>query len=167
MYALWLTPDVDFEKKISEIMHGLAAEYNGPVFEPHITLLGKITSAKDGLEKATQELAGLIPCMSVENTGISATQQYFKSLFLDISQSETLHQAFILAAQRFEYEKSYDFTPHLSLLYGNQTAEEKQLIKARIGDNIQHNFKLECLKLVSAFGTVGEWEIVKSARLSA
>lgn len=39
-YSIWLIPDGEVYKTVSSIIQNIAKEYGGPLFEPHITLLG-------------------------------------------------------------------------------------------------------------------------------
>ncbi|CAN1847299.1 Cyclic phosphodiesterase [Linum perenne] len=83
-------------------MDGLRSEYGGPVSQPHITLVG----------------------------AISLTEQEAISKFRSASQgvkayTATAEEASSHCSGHFGYKRSIPYMPHLSLLYGDLTEEEK------------------------------------------
>lgn len=59
-YSLWLKVPGQIGDKLSREIASQAAEYNAPLFEPHVTLLGGIGGDQDTVLQASRELAGQI-----------------------------------------------------------------------------------------------------------
>lgn len=58
-YSLWLKPpDGPTCSKLAQEIAAQAKEYSGPLFEPHVTLLGGIDGEEDAVLEKARSLAG-------------------------------------------------------------------------------------------------------------
>ena len=55
-HTLWLMPTGESYKRFSNLIKKLAKQYNAPVFEPHITLLGDFKQPLDECIKLIQQV---------------------------------------------------------------------------------------------------------------
>lgn len=55
-YSLWLMPTGEAYGKFSNLIKRLAKEYNAPVFEPHVTLIGDLMGSENGVLKKVEQL---------------------------------------------------------------------------------------------------------------
>ena len=162
MYALWLTPDAENRQLLSKHIGQFSEKYQSSQFEPHITLLGKITGDETELIRSAQSLANDLRCIDVNARHLDTDDIFYKRLFLKIEPSVRLDQAYQQASRLFELSDEYQWLPHLSLLYSEQTISEKDLLS--LGE---FDLKLNCLQLISAFGLPEEWKILLSIDLGS
>lgn len=60
VYSVWAIPPDDVAVRLKKLMEGLQAEFGGPQFEPHITVVGAISlTSDDALDKFTFACQGL------------------------------------------------------------------------------------------------------------
>jgi hypothetical protein len=60
VYSVWAIPPEDVGARLKRLMAGLASEFGGPQFEPHITVVGAIgLTEQDALEKFHSACDGL------------------------------------------------------------------------------------------------------------
>ena len=160
MYALWLMPDETNHKALSKLIRQLSEQYHSPLFEPHITLLGKISGDETVLKDSVQTLATQLSCIQISAGRPGTENTFYKRLFLETEPSEQLDHANQLAGKAFKLEGEYTWSPHLSLLYSNQSIRDKDL--SHYGG---FNLKLNSLQLISAFGLPEDWRVLMSIDL--
>lgn len=81
-HTLWLKPTGSAYQRFSGLIKKLAAEYQAPVFEPHVTLLGEIMlPAEECLQKA-KELVSEEKSFIINLTEIGCQDVYFRALFI-------------------------------------------------------------------------------------
>ncbi|XP_024028563.1 cyclic phosphodiesterase isoform X2 [Morus notabilis] len=60
VYSVWAIPPDEVGARLRKLMEGLRAEFNGPQFEPHITVVGAIRlTPDDALAKFRSACEGL------------------------------------------------------------------------------------------------------------
>lgn len=60
VYSVWAIPPDDVAARLKKLMEGLRAEFGGPQFEPHITVVGAISlTADDAVAKFRSACEGL------------------------------------------------------------------------------------------------------------
>ncbi|GFY87118.1 hypothetical protein Acr_05g0007570 [Actinidia rufa] len=47
MYLVWAIPPEDVRERLKRLMSGLRSEFDGPKFEPHITVVGAISLTEE------------------------------------------------------------------------------------------------------------------------
>jgi len=135
----------------------LAGKLGSPIFEPHVTLVGGITGAREPLIAATQDIAKSIGNIEAEFDGISGLDEYFKSIFVRIKKTRMMQLANEVAKRRLGWETSKDYMPHMSLAYSDADASKKQELMAAI-PAFSGVCKFVRLDLYSTTGNVGEWK---------
>ncbi|KAJ7968801.1 cyclic phosphodiesterase-like [Quillaja saponaria] len=104
VYSVWALPPEDVGERVKKLMEGLRSEFGGPQFEPHITVVGAITlTADDALNKFDQRCVYLLVHPTVEVVETSAH-----------------------CSSHLGYRNSTPYMPHLSILYGDLTDDEKK-----------------------------------------
>lgn len=60
VYSVWAIPPEDVSERLRKLMIDLRSEFNGPKFEPHITIVGAIElTPDDALNKLRSACGGL------------------------------------------------------------------------------------------------------------
>ncbi len=168
MYALWLTPDKASNETLSALIKTLSNKFSSPVFEPHVTLLGKIRSINNSdsdLEKNTLALAKQLTPIKVSSSRVDCEDTFYKSLFLEIDHSKALNQANRMAEKMFELDDDFQWKPHLSLLYGEQSKQDKEKAIDNFLPHKAFHMELNTLQLIYGFGLPEEWRVIMSIDL--
>lgn len=142
LYVLWLVPSANTSKPLQKIINDLSKKYHSPVFEPHITLLGNISCDLETMIQRTKILVSKLKPFSISLGEISFGTTYFKSVFIKVKINEALMNVNLIAKEIFKVENK-NFMPHLSLVYSNNTVDERKNIISKITLSKDINFKIE------------------------
>src|SRR3972149_1366255 len=88
--SLWLMPSGKIYKRFSNLIKKLAKEYDDPVFEPHITLLGEFTDSLEVSAKGANELVSGQKPFTVNLEEIDYQAFYFRTLFVKAKKTQPL-----------------------------------------------------------------------------
>ncbi len=131
LYSLWIIPSHDTKKRLKKVIIDLSKKYDGPVFEPHMTLLGNINSEELECIKKTKVLASQIKPFTVSFSEISFSTTYFQSVFLRIKSSAELMEANLKAKKTYNFKNDV-FMPHISLVYADVDMKTRERISNQI-----------------------------------
>ncbi len=162
-YSLWLRPfgEVGFELK--QQIKALSRNYNSPLFYPHVTLLGGLELHEAKLIQLTDTLAHSLEPFTIYLQKAGARGRYFQSLFVRVKKSEPLMSAHHIAKELFDSNEGENYFPHLSLMYGEQTAEEKNKLLNVMGRSFNMQFDVHSVLLIKTGGEVSNWEKIRNA----
>jgi len=117
LFAVWLTPNDEDTDYLSSIIKNLSEKYDAPEFFPHITLYGLVDVALSIVEDAVRySIENLSPFL-VKNSSISYSDNFWKSIFINIELNHQLKVINSRLAQRLSKYSVYEFIPHISLIY--------------------------------------------------
>lgn len=159
-YALWLKPDSAAEQQFQAVINQLASSYHGPHFTPHMTLLGRLFGEETDLIAKTGSLATRLNEFAARVTGFAGAPYYFRCFFAPLASSPELRHAVDEASSQFQSSAGSDFSPHISLLYGQLHRDEKKQIPGKIGDAVPRSIKFDRLQLIRMSLSVSAWEVV-------
>lgn len=157
LYSLWIIPSPDTKKRLKKIIIDLSKKYDGPVFEPHMTLLGNIHSEESECVKNTKVLASQIKPFTVSFGDISFSTTYFQSVFLRIKSSAKLMEVNLKAKKLFNIKNNV-FMPHISLLYGDHEMKIREKISSRIHLPTNLSFKVNQIVVTPSTPNPSEWK---------
>lgn len=165
-HSLWLMPIGKAYDKLSGLIKRLAKEYNAPLFEPHVTLLGEAMQSEDDVLKRAEQLASGQNPFPIKLNIVDYQDFYFRTLFVRAEKTDPLQALHDRAKEVFEMQDIPDYMPHLSLMYGNfPQAVKEQIIKA-IGRNQATEFTVNSVHLFKTDGEVNVWHKVKESPFS-
>ena len=148
-YHLWLKPAGDVFEELAATIRDLAGELNGPVFEPHVTLLSLKGTDKELHVRATTDAAGRLEPIPIAFTGLSHGTEYFKCLFATVQETSQVLNAHAVARDVCDgIDAAY--LPHLSLLYGHYPGELKSQIVERLRHRLPGPFVAKAIHLIRA-----------------
>ena len=165
-YSLFLMPHGGLAQELERLIAKLARQYDAPIFEPHITLLGGLSGRQSELTTQTQALACELKPFEITLTDAAYLDEYFRCLFIDVAPSEEITAAHALAKQLFGGSVDRVFRPHLSLLYANLEAQRKEKILDHIGRRFERSFLAERVALYCIEGPPPDWYCVKGLPLT-
>ncbi|XP_021764214.1 cyclic phosphodiesterase-like [Chenopodium quinoa] len=124
-YAVWATPSKDAKIRLKKLMSGLRSKFGGPKFDPHLTVVGPISlTGKDATEKFRAACRGLkvYPAQAQE---ISTGNSFWQSVYLRLDATPEVLGISSHFDEHFGNTRTTPYLPHMSLLYGDLTDEEK------------------------------------------
>jgi 2'-5' RNA ligase len=168
--AYWLIPSEPAHGFFQRIINDLARRYDGPVFEPHVTIhvgADRADAAKNALGDAAREckLIGLTPL------GIDQSDEFIKTLFVQFAMSAELRKINDMIRAAANDSSQYELNPHVSLLYKNLEAPARRELAASINvplfevtfDAIK---AVRCVSPTESGADVEAWHVVAAASLS-
>lgn len=147
-YHLWLNPSRHASDQFADVIQQLALELKAPIFEPHITLLGNLKGSEAEHVARSTELARCLSPFPIALSGPTFGEDYFQCVFLVVEMTAPLLHAYALARQIFHQEESGRYRPHISLLYGRYSENEKRDIIARLPATLCLSFEVSHLSLI-------------------
>ncbi|KAG9010492.1 hypothetical protein FRB94_010257 [Tulasnella sp. JGI-2019a] len=195
--TIWLVPPEGPFKPLEALIAEIASKHSSPVFQPHITLLAlpsdsPITS--DAILPPLSELPATIP---ITFNKVCAGQSYFQSVLveLEIKDGSTLDELYKATLKKNEgLVKGEDasselggrflrpFYPHLSLYYGEVSAEVRSaIIKGLVDEGkvqpagvhspltivgVEGGFQVTDIWVVKCDGPTRDWQVLEKIKLS-
>jgi hypothetical protein len=132
VYSISLVADGETQQKLFEVVATLGKEFEGPGFDPHITVVPDITGNYDDLnQKVSLALRTIHYPLKITFKGPIMGKEFYRCVYMlgDIAPEMTE----LYRVVREPYKMALDFYPHLSLFYGeiDQVKTEKVAQKAR------------------------------------
>ena len=160
-YSLWLMPERNTKTYsfLDQLIRNLAARYQTPIFNSHITLLGGINDNEQNVREKTQLLAEKLTPYEIQLDEIGTNKTYFQILFYKIKPTHSALNANDIARKVFGINKEKYF-PHLSLAYGDLTSEQVFVLKQIVTQYNQISeicFEIKTIELWRTEGAVEKW----------
>lgn len=89
-YSIWIIPPQPLFDEFSKIINDLANKYKGPVFKPHLTILGSIDRELTDIQKAVESIAQNTEKLNLSLGPVSFSTTYFQSVFVRVNSSSNL-----------------------------------------------------------------------------
>lgn len=160
-HSIWLMPAGAVRQELASLIARLATAHGAPLFPPHVTLIGKLAEPEAVLIGKTRQVAARLAAYELQLGTVDYIDEYFRSLFVHIGETEPVLRANAVAREVFERYSDPSYMPHLSLLYGEFSSELKDAIIAEIGRTLSRKFLATSLFLYSTQGTTREWYCVE------
>ncbi|KDP21161.1 hypothetical protein JCGZ_21632 [Jatropha curcas] len=173
VYSVWAVPQEDVAERIKKLMDGLRSEFGGPQFEPHVTVVGAISlTEQDALDKFRSASDGVKAYTATVDRVVTGTF-FYQCVYLLLHPTPEVVEASESSSGHFGYKRSTPYMPHLSLLYGDLTDDEKKNAeeKANILDNSINGLSFQINRLAlwktdTADQTLKSWEKIAECNLS-
>ncbi|PON54648.1 2',3'-cyclic-nucleotide 3'-phosphodiesterase [Parasponia andersonii] len=172
VYSVWALPPDEVGARLKKLMEGLRDEFGGAQFEPHITVVGAISStADDALNKFRSACEGL-KAYNASVDRVATGTFFYQCVYLLIHPTAEVAEACSHCTGHFGYKSSTPYMPHLSLLYGDLTEDEKKKAqeKANILDDSISSLsftvtRLALYKTDTEDKTLKSWEKIAECNL--
>ena len=155
MYCIWLSfksPD------IAEIIVKLAREYDGPIFQPHCTLLGKTNVPLPKIKSAVIDLMSNSNLIDVHPVNIRYSDNIWRALYIELYEKEVLAQWSEHICSLMSIDNNKDYLPHISLMYNTIPAREKEKLLGEI--KIKSAYTIQSIQIIECSDKVIDWKIV-------
>ncbi|KAK3431108.1 hypothetical protein EUGRSUZ_E02848 [Eucalyptus grandis] len=125
-YSVWALPPDDLAPRLRGLMDGLRSEFGGPRFEPHVTVVGAIAlTEEDAVGKFRAACEGLRVYTAAVDRVATGTF-FYQCVYLLLRPTAEVVETSDHCSAHLGYERPTPYMPHLSLLYGDLTDEEKK-----------------------------------------
>ncbi|CAB4285123.1 unnamed protein product [Prunus armeniaca] len=131
-YSLWAIPTDDVSCRIKKLMEGLRAEFGGPKIEPHITLTGSIRMSPDDVLNKFEALEDPIQGYVPKVEAVITRRSYYQCVCILFQQPYFKKMYEILDYCCRHFDMFCHDLPHLALLYGNLTEEERKRAQEKV-----------------------------------
>ena len=129
---MWAIPPEDVCDRITGLMTSLRSEFGGPQFHPHITVVGAIElTPDDALNKLRSACEG-VKAFQVTVDRVASGTFFYQCVYLLLHPTSQIVETNAHCCNHFGYKNSTPYMPHLSLLYGDLSDEEKQKAQERV-----------------------------------
>lgn len=162
-YHLFLEPEGKLREEVTAIIGSLAAQFNGPMFSPHISLLARIPEEEVVvLIEKTKQLASSLSSFEVALGLVGMEQAYFRALYMHV-ESEEIKNVHQKANELFGMQDEGVYLPHMSLLYGNYSETQKQEVASALEVPSRSSFLVNRLHLYKTDGETSNWVKIAEA----
>ena len=158
MIAIWLIPSEEDKNFYQEIINELSKEYNTPVFEPHITLAAVQTATSGQLNKLKSYYNVTLP-IKVKLKNLGSLGKYHQQVFISGNGGQRLLNLWQKSLEVLEMP-TFQFMPHLSLLYADLDKETVQVILDKYKDQLDRTIVIDSIKIMDTGGEVIDWKAI-------
>ncbi len=129
-FSVFLVPAAEDRRWAEGVIRELAGRYDAPPFEPHLTVYGGCFAEESELEPVRHALADAAAetgPITLRITGLGATEEYFKTLFVAFADDPGLRRLYEAVREAAVRDSGYELAPHLSLLYADIPLATKKM----------------------------------------
>jgi 2'-5' RNA ligase len=164
----WLRPALGSDRDhLAAIIGGLAAQYNTPIFQPHVTMVATLMSDEDTAIGTLESLLAGVSSFDITFTEFGYEQTYFRSLYLRAKPSPQLTALYEAGRRAWKLDLP-PYMPHLSLLYSNLTEEQKSPVIATVDLRLPLTIQIDAVELwADDHLGVDRWRFVGKVPLSS
>ena len=150
---------------LNEIKAKVQSKLKSPVFETHITLAGPYLNIDKSFLNKLKTFGKSNSLIFLNVDGYDFKQEMFESFYISIKYSRHLEELRkkIYQLNKFDLEKNY--SPHISLSYGNHETKEKKILIAKLPE-LEKTIKMSKIALVEVDEDINLWKILENFELN-
>ncbi len=164
-YGFWIIPENTSYQELEKIIEEYGLKYNSPLFTPHMTIHGVISSTDEEVIKIVEEVSKKIKPFELEIGEVEFSSTYHQCILARVKTSANLFNVYMFLRKAFGVEVKHVFMPHMSLVYGDFNMEEREKIAKEIKIK-NRSFEAKKITIVRADSPDPEnWKFVKQVTL--
>ena len=164
-YYLWGLFSRQDTKYLCFIKDKVQSKLISPCFEIHITLTGPYLNIDKTFMSKLKFLAESNSSIILDVDGYCFKQEMFKSFYLSIKNSLPLKELRKNIAKLKEIDLDNNYSPHISLCYGNHRIQEKKELIFNL-PKFNKIIKMSKIGLVEINQDINQWKIKESFDLN-
>jgi hypothetical protein len=129
--SYWLIPAEPHKSRFSKIISDFAQRFDGPIFEPHVTVYSGRAAKADDVEHIVAQSSAISEIV-LPTAGVGHSGEFTKTLFVRLEMSEPIRQLASALKSRITVTDAYALEPHLSLLYAAVDFETRNRLAAEL-----------------------------------
>lgn len=164
-FSVFLVPAAEDLGWAAGVIRELAARYDAPLFEPHLTVYGAPfvdLSELEPVRRVLTEVAAETGPITLRITGLGATEEYFKTLFVSFAEEPRLRRLHEAVKGAVACDAGYGLVPHLSLLYADIPLAAKEMAARTVlldrGEMRFDGVKIVAPDPVAGWSDTGRWQ---------
>lgn len=131
-FWLFLVPAGTQYREYNKIINSLSKKYGTPNIDAHVTLLGPLEAEEKDLVTKVKRSIKNINKIKVEIFGVNFSNTVSQCVFAQIKMSPQLLTLYKELETNLQYSNKSPYFPHMSLIYGDFTPEEKSIIAKQV-----------------------------------
>lgn len=159
-YHLFLEPSGMVQRELEDTIRLLAKTYRGPVFAPHITLLGPLNADESSLIDGVTTLARTCPPLTLTFKELRSEERFFRTFYVEVEPTPALLHLRERAEALWEVGGDEPYRPHLSLFYGN-VPETTRAAMHTATETPKGSIMIDSLSLYRTHGPAEVWSLVR------
>ena len=163
MYAIWFVLEKNDTEYFANIIDDLSAKYDAQPFQPHITAYGLVDISLDKLDEIVRNSIKDQKQFVIKKSNISYSDVFWKTLYVEFQPNVQLTKIGEKLTASLQSYASYDFIPHVSLIYKNMAISEQKKLADTI--EIKENFTVTQMWIQQFHEDITKWTIVKKYEL--
>ncbi|PBO85635.1 MAG: hydrolase [Thaumarchaeota archaeon] len=160
-YSIWLEPIKKDTIYLKNIINYLAKKYDSPIFDPHVTIDSEIKELPTN-EKMIKTFQQILK-VDIFSHNLQFSDYIWKTLFIQLKKNLRLEQIRKMFKDEFNYNSSYNFEPHISLVYKKLNNNIKKQIIQNI--KIKSKFTFDKISIIYSTKEVKEWKKILTINL--
>jgi 2'-5' RNA ligase len=164
-HALWLMPQGATAQRYGALIGELSRRHGRPVFEPHVTLLGRLQGSIEEIERNTARLATQLKPFTLRLERPDHGMDFHRCVFVRAAPSPAMNNAYRRACQLLPHRPGPPYIPHLSLLYGDVPFLQRRVTVDELKARCAGEFEVLNLYLYDCEGEPEQWRCVREYAL--
>lgn len=164
-HSLWLIPEEGTNSRLRKLILKLSRQHRSIPFAPHITLLGELPGEAYSLITTLRNQISELSSFKLSVQGVRGEDVYFRNLYLEIRASTELVTLNRTLRDRYQHHLDRSYHPHLSLLYHDLQADQREGLIAGLQD-YPDELTIDRIQLVCTQGGPDMWFPVETFTLA-
>ena len=161
-YWIWGQFNANTTDTIDSLYKAINKKLNGPNFDIHLTISGPFNYDGAIQRKTFEDISSKFNQISLQLKGINQTDEFFRSLFIDVADNESLIDLKQYIDDIFNINV-FEYFPHISLFYGiEDTAIKSDIIKKFKAPD---SAVMDKISIVKVDEEIKSWEVLESYSL--
>ena len=160
-WSVWLCPDSISQLATQQLVNDCCGQFNLPVFEPHITLFGRVETDPVPTFTFFEKLVRVFEPITLNVLGIKKGILPWKAIYLQMEKSDQLVLLQNKVNLYLNGYRCYEFDPHVSLAYGNLDINETELSSISFPETITFS----SVALGTTPDEITDWKIINRLNL--
>ena len=161
-YWIWGQFDANATDLINSLYQEINNKLNGPNFDIHLTISGPFKYDEEKQKETFRVISSKFNKIDLQLKGISKTDEFFRSLFIDVAQNENLNNLKDYIDNNLNIH-SFEYCPHISLFYGIEDDAIKNEIIMKF--KAPKSAIMDKISIVKVDEEINSWEVLKSYSL--
>lgn len=164
-FGFWIIPENNAYTEFDEIIHTYSSTFGSPLFVPHISLHGVVSSTDEEVIAYAQTALKDTKSFDVAVGAVEFSTTYFQCVFARIKANAELCNAHLAIKNAFNVENVIPLMPHISLIYGDFDMKTREKIAKEI-EIKNASFKANKITIVRAdTSDPKDWTVVDQITL--
>lgn len=164
-FGFWIVPENDVYQELDALIKQYSNEYDAPVFMPHMTIHGPVSSTEKKVVKDVKRSVSNIKPFKIQIGDVEFSTTYFQCVFVRMRTSAHMLDTHLALKKGLGYTDSHVFMPHVSLVYGEFNMSTREKIASKVKLRSTHFIARKIIIARADSRDPKDWEIVEQVSL--